>query len=209
MDYKSLKETLKDNGIEEEKIAKIINDLEAKKDDAEEEENDEVKEDESEESTEDEEEVPPQTSEEEVQEVPPTEEGAPLGDEEQEQEEGTVPPENAEDVPPTDVPPTEVIEQQEEGSIPPNLPDTEALIQKIEEQKLVIEEQQKALDGVLARIKSLEDALAGAGVLDKQDADDEDEEVGYSNEEVPNSGSNGAIDPYDDALAMLNGKRHR
>lgn len=200
MDIEKLKETLLANGVDEETADKVIADLE-KPDDEEPKVDEEGKA---------EEELPPST-------------GDDKGDDESESddedgkdsEEGELPPDEV--VPPVqeeELPPEEVapevppVEQPLPEELPPELPPVEdplppapefdptELLGKVDEQKATIE-------GLLSRIDSLEDALKKAGILDASDG----EEVGLDNPNVPPTNP-GAIDEYDDALAILNGKKH-
>ena len=199
MDIEKLKETLIANGIDEETIVKILADLEKEP-----EEKKEGEEPQAEGKTE--EEVPPANPEEGKKEEKPE------GDVVEEtvvKEEGALPPEGEvppppteEEVPPTDVPPTDV---PPEGEVPPAPPiDIEGLVAKFDEQKGIIEEQAKTIEGLGARIQSLEDALSSAGVLEKGEGED----VGIHNSNVTPSGSNGAVNEMTSVLAKLNGNKH-
>lgn len=201
MDIEKIKETLKANGIEEEKIDKIIADLaEEDKPDP----SDEVVDDNQAEGK-TEEDVPPAPSDDVVpdQDVPVViEEGNPS-------EEGDVPPDGdvppipptEEEVLPADVPPTEVPPQD----VPPQLPpfDPTELIAKVDEAYSKIEELTKTIEGLDARNKSLEDALAKAGVLEPNN---EESSIGVDGSVIPGSSSNGADSAFQSALAKLNHK---
>lgn len=199
MDIEKLKETLIANGIDEETIVKILADLEKEP-----EEKKEGEEPQAEGKTE--EEVPPANPEEGKKDEKPE------GDVVEEtvvKEEGALPPEGEVpppptegEVPPTDVPPTDV---PPEGEVPPAPPiDIEGLVAKFDEQKGIIEEQAKTIEGLGARIQSLEDALSSAGVLEKGEGED----VGIHNSNVTPSGSNGAVNEMTSVLAKLNGNKH-
>lgn len=137
----------------------------------------------------------------------PIEEGAPTGEDpvnEGEVPVEEVPPQPQEEVVPPveEVPPTNV---PQEGEVPPAPPiDIEGLVAKFDEQKGIIEEQAKTIEGLGARIQSLEDALKSAGVLEKGEGED----VGIHNSNVPPSGSNGAVNDMTNVLAKLNGNKH-
>jgi len=206
MDIEKLKETLAANGIDEETIARILADLEKEL-----EEKKEGEEPQAEGKTE--EDVPPASEEEGKEENPEegnVDDGAKEG-------EGDVPPEGdippiptEEEVPPTDVPPTDVPPSEEVPPQPPveEVPPAEEVPPvppfNPEEFLAKIDEQGKTIEGLLARIESLEGALAQAGVLDKSD---EESEIGVDDSNVPPTGSNGAIDEFDDALSILNGRK--
>ena len=205
MDIEKLKETLAANGIDEETIAKIVADL-GKSEKDEPKEGDEPKEDGVPAEGKTEEEVPPANNEEEGkgEKEPEGEVNDGTKEEGAAPEEGEVPPQVLEEVPPTevaptDVPPTEELPQEppveEVPPVPPFNP---------EEFLAKIDEQGKTIEGLLARIESLEGALAQAGVLDKSD---EETEIGVDDSNVPPTGSNGAIDEFDDALSILNGRK--
>lgn len=192
MDIEKLRETLSANGIDEDTIAKIIDDLEK-------EDNDDKESDDNPDDGKTVDEVPPSTNEEVSEDnvVPPVEEdGAPI-------EEGAVPPEadlppvpQEEVVPPAEEPPVPPQEEVPPAPVPPAF-NPDELIAKYEELKA-------ANDGLLARVDSLEQALKDVGVLDKSDA----EEVGIDDQRIPPSGSNGAVDAFDDALDFLNNRKH-
>lgn len=203
MDIEKLKETLKANGVDDETIAKVITDLEKKPEEGEKPDENEKPKDESQgggdpengDPTPNPDEVPPveeQPSENNVGnpseqgELPPDGEVPPLSP-----NQGELPP----DVPPSEVPPTTPEEPGPE--VPPVPPfDPTELLGKIDEMG-------KSIEGLLARIGSLEDALKGAGVLEKGD----DEQIGFENRGLPGSSSIGADDAMVSALNKLNGKR--
>ena len=205
MDYEKLKETLRDNGLSEEQIAKIIDDLEAKKDDKKEE--DEKKGDKPLDEGKPKEEVPPSPEEPKVEEeIPPAEEGGKT--EEGKPEEPKVE-EEGEPTPPEEVvPPDEAVPPVDE-TLPPELPPEEvppALPPEVDVLELAnkVKELTDVNEGLKSRIASLESALAAAGILG---GSVDEEEVGFDEPRVPNNGSNGASDPFEDALYQLNGKR--
>lgn len=193
MDIEKLKETLSANGVDDETIAKVIADLE-KTDDEDEKPNEDNKEDGTSENDE-----PPANDTDEVDDddLPPgSNDGAPI-------EEGAIPPDAdlppvppTEDVPPVEEPPVPPQEEVPPAPVPPAF-NPDELIAKYEELKA-------ANDGLLARVDSLEQALKDVGVLDKSDAD----EVGVDDQRIPPSGSNGAVDAFDDALDVLNNRKH-
>lgn len=206
MDIEKLKETLAANGIDEETIAKILADLEKEPEEKKEGE-------ESQAEGKPEEDVPPANDDEGEGEEEPEEGSVDDGAKEEGNapEEGGVPPQVLEEVPPTDVPPTDVPPSEE---VPPQPPVEEVppIPEEVpptppfnpEEFLAKIDEQGKTIEGLLARIESLEGALAQAGVLDKSD---EESEIGVDDSNVPPTGSNGAIDEFDDALSILNGRK--
>lgn len=198
-----IKELLANEGLEEEKIDTIVQEIESA-------EEGETPKDEGENDTPTEEvpasdPVPPVTEEGGVdegatevpipnpEEVPPVEDGAadvpPV-------DEGVVPgsiedalgsllpPEG--EVPPTDVPP----------AIPP--------IDSSQIQELVnqIDEQKKAIDGLLARISSLEEALNSAGVIEGSNQT----QLGDERPSLPRSEENEASDLLSGILRTINGK---
>ena len=207
MDIEKLKETLAANGVDEETIAKVIADLEKEPEDDKKKEGNDAPVDGKPEDGE-----PTAKNDEEGQ-----GDDNPKGDEDDgnSNEEGNkpqddiVPPvQNDEVVPPTDIPPTDV---PPEDVVPPtDVPPTDVppaippIDPRFEEAMQKVEEQAKTIEGLLARVDSLEGALAQAGVLDKSDANSE---VGVDESILPQNGSNGAVDAFDDALAVLNGKR--
>lgn len=193
MDIEKLRETLSANGVDDETIAKVIADLE-KTDDEDEKPNEDNKEDGT--SANDE---PPAKDTDDVDndDLPPgSNDGAPI-------EEGATPPDAdlppvppTDDVPPAEEPPVPPQEEVPPAPVPPAF-NPDELIAKYEELKA-------ANDGLLARVDSLEQALKDVGVLDKSDA----EEVGIDDQRIPPSGSNGAVDAFDDALDFLNNRKH-
>lgn len=201
MDIEKLKETLKANGVEEEKIDKIIADL-AEENKPDQEGNEKVEETQVDGKTE--EEVPPAPTDEvtpvEVPDEPnegnPNEEGV----EPQEGEVPPVPPVDGElppqEVPPTDVPPVE--------DVPP-VPqfDPTELLGKIDELNGKVVEYEKTIEGLVSRIESLEGALKTAGVLE---TNDNENDVGIDEARIPGSSSNGADSAFASALAKLNRK---
>ena len=199
MDIEKLKETLLANGVDEETAAKVIADMEKPEDEKTEVE-DEGK---------SEEEVPPSSEDDKG------EDESNGDDEDGANEEGELPPE--EDVPPVpqeELPSVEIpqempVEEPAPQELPPEVP-------PVEEQPLPptpgfdptemlgkLDEYKATIDGLLARVDSLEQALKQVGVLDESDG----EEVGVDNPNVPPSNP-GAVDEFDDALAVLNGKKH-
>lgn len=197
MDIEKLKETLSANGIDDETIAKILADLEKSDEDDE-----KPSEDNEGDGTPAEDEPP--ASNEDVpsdDDLPPgSNDGAPI-------EEGATPPDAdlppvppSEDVPPADEPPVPPQEEVPPAEVPAEVPpafNPDEFIAKYEELKA-------ANEGLVARIESLEQALRDVGVLDKSDA----EEIGVDDQRIPPSGSNGAIDAFDDALDVLNNRKH-
>lgn len=193
MDIEKLKETLSANGIDDETIAKIIADLE-KSDEGDEKPSEDNKgdgtpaEDEppaSNENTPSDDDLPPGSND-----GTPNEEGATPPDADL----PPVPP--SEDVPPVDEPPVPPQEEVPPAEVPPAF-NPDEFIAKYEELKA-------ANEGLKSRIDSLEQALRDVGVLDKSDA----EEIGVDDQRIPPSGSNGAIDAFDDALDVLNNRKH-
>jgi hypothetical protein len=201
MDIEKLKETLKANGIEEDKIDKIIADL-AEEDEPDQEGDEVVEENQVDGKTE--EVVPPAPSDEvEPVEVPvepvegnPNEEG----DVPQEGEVPPVPPVDGElpvdEVQPTDVPPTD--------EVPPVPPfDPTELLGKIDELTGKLGEYEKTIEGLVKRTESLEEALKTAGVLETSDNENN---VGIDEPRIPGSSSVGADSAFTSALAKLNKK---
>lgn len=204
MDIEKLKETLSANGVDEKTIAKVIEDLA--------EEDEEEPKDETLDEGKTEEELPPSENDE-----PKEDDATPSDDEDgAEKEEGDAP--QDEDVPPVpveDVPPAE---SQEDVVVEEPLPQEQPVeemppVEEVAPQPVVpqvdpdllskLEEQASTIEGLLARVDSLESALKQAGVLDASDG----EEVGIDNPRVPDTSSNGAIDDFDEALAYLNGRK--
>ena len=194
MDIEKLKESLKANGVDEETIAKVLADLEEKPEGKDEENNEPQGEGKPEEGepTPNPDEVPPQDTPSENNEGDPQEEGELPPD-------GEVPPtpnpeELPPEVPPQDVPPTPEEPTPEVPPVPPF--DPTELIGKVDELG-------KTIEGLLARIGSLEDALKGAGVLEKPD----EENIGFENQGLPGTSSVGADSAMVSALNKLNNKR--
>lgn len=198
MDIEKLKETLKANGIDDEKIEKIIKDLEKEPKEGKEpdqENNPDQPQDEGEPA----EGEPASTPDE----VPANEEVSSENNEGDPQGEGELPPDG--DVPPTpnpeelppevlpEVPPTE----EPTPDLPPVPPfDPTELIGKVDEMG-------KTIEGLLARIDSLQEALKGAGVLEKSD----EENIGFENQGLPGTSSVGADSAMTAALNKLNNRR--
>lgn len=201
MDIEKLKETLKANGIDDETIAKIIADMEKKPEEGEKpQEGDEPKGDEPQGEGDPEKGEPTPTPEDVNPEDVPSEnnEGDPQGEGELPPDEEVPPTPNPEELPP-EVPPEVVPPTPEEPGpeVPPVPPfDPTELLGKIDEMG-------KSIEGLLARIGSLEDALKGAGVLEKSD----DENIGFENQGLPGTSSVGADSAMVSALAKLNNHR--
>lgn len=200
MDIEKLKETLKANGIDEEKIEKIIDDLEKEPAEGEPTPNPNENPDPSQGEGEPAEGEPAPNPEEEK----PDDENPSENNEGDPNEEGGLPPDvevpptpNPEelppDVPPSDVPPVEPTPVEVPPA--PSFDPTE-LIEKVEEQG-------KTIEGLLARIDSLQDALKGAGILEKAD----DENIGFENQGLPGTSSAGADSAMVSALNKLNNRR--
>ena len=202
MNLEKLKKVLAENGLSEEEIAKIIAELENNESDNENDGNDDGKPEEDEPTSTDDDsneeddlppaskengngegEIPQSENEPSPAEVPPL---PPEGNVPQNEE---LPP-----VPPTDVPPVdEPTVPPQDPTVPqaPTGPDPELLGK--------IEEQAKTIDGLLARIESLEEALKKSGILDGNT-----EEVGTDKPNVPDSASAQVNDEFDDVLGEIN-----
>jgi len=217
MEIEKLKEVLAANGLDEEQIDKIVTELEEKSSE---------EDDKSDKSDDDKGDVsddtvpadgnpadgePPVTNDESASEddLPPgTHDGNP-NEEGVVPQEGDLPPVPPTDIPPEEVPPTDVPSadptQEVPGDVPPVPPfDPTELLAKVDDYANKLQEAEGTIEGLKTRIESLESALSSAGVLDKSE---DTEELGIDSPRVPNSGSVGAVDDFDDALSLLNGKR--
>lgn len=201
MDLEKLKETLKANGVEEEKIDKILADL-VEEEPVDDKDVDEPQAD----GQEPKGDLPPATTDEVVPtDTPVVEEVVTPKEEGETPQDDDIPPvpPTDEDVVPTDVPPTDVPPTEDVVPAVPQFDPTE-LIGKLDAQEGLINEQNKTIEGLVARIQSLEDALQKSGVLEKAD----EENVGIDETRVPDSGSIDAHSPMSSALAKLNGNKH-
>lgn len=193
---KKLKKLLAKAGLEEDKVDEVVEEVEAA-----------LAEEEVPEEEGNPEEAPLPPSEEEVveevpeevveeaapnEEVPPLEEEAAPGDGNIEaalqelaaQEEGAVPPEG--EVPPT---PDQAL---------PEVPQVDpSAIQQLQSD---FAEAQKTIEGLLARIDSLEEALKASGVIAN------DSKVGDENPRLTPNANQDNADAFDDVLAAINGK---
>ena len=133
------------------------------------------------------EEVPPEAAAEEVppvEEVPPTDGNIAAALDELAAQEGAVPPES--EVPPEAVPPQEVIPQADPTEI-----------QKLSDD---LAEAHKTIEGLVARIDSLEEALKASGVISN------DSKVGDETPRITPNANQENNDAFDDILATINGK---
>ena len=218
MDLKKLEEILAAKGIPEEKIDEIVAEL--KSDEKEDEEEKGEEESKGSEDGKAEEELPPSTEDapSEEDDLPPgSHDGTPSEQSVAPQDDADIPPSeelppvdeppvpptdelppdpSAEEVPPSDVSPIEDAQPEPPApSVDPSVLDD--LLGKLEESN-------KTIEGLLARVDSLEQALKSAGVLDESETVDP---VGDDNPRNLENGSIGASDDFDDALSALNGKR--
>lgn len=206
MDLEKLKETLKANGVEEDKIDKIIADLaeEDDKDSNQNANNDDKKVDENQVDGKTEEDVPPTPTDN----VPPASDSNEHSESNSNEEgvvpqEGAVPPVPPEDggLPPQDVPPSDATPSEVPPVPAPTFDPTE-LLGKIDELANKNGEYEKTIEGLIAKVDSLEEALKNAGVLEK----DTNSNVGIDESRVPQSGSVGADSAFVSALNKLNRK---
>ena len=217
MEIEKLKEVLAANGLDEEQIDKIVTELKEKssEEDDKSNKNDDDKVDANEgkvpadgNPADGEPPVPSDESASEDDLPPGTHDGNP-NEEGVAPQEGDLPPVPPTDIPPEDVPPTDVppADQTQEVSsdVPPVPPfDPTELLAKVDDYANKLSEAEATIEGLKTRIESLESALSSAGVLDKSE---DTEELGIDDPRVPESGSVGAVDAFDDALSLLNGKR--
>lgn len=200
MNLEKLKKVLAENGLSEEEIAKIIAELENNESDNENDGNDDGNSEEDKptptnDDSNEEDDLPPASKEGNGEgEIPPSEDEPSPAEVPPLPPEGNLPPnEELPPVPPTDVPPVDepTVQPQEELPPTPAQPDPELLGK--------LEEQAKTIEGLLARIESLEEALKKSGILNG-----ETDEIGTDKPNVPDSASAQVNDEYDDILGEIN-----